>query len=343
MKKTVSAAATLAALMVVLLVSTVLAAPEIADSAFRRVWERQDKLIQEKQVTDRSWTWGPPITDALNEELLGAPNNERLVQYFEKSRMEINNPNAAQDAWFVTNGLLPKEMMTGKIQTGFVFETEFQQHGSARISAIGDPDNTFPTYADFLQIYQDPNNVQVDPAAINQPITTQFNADGSTSEFTQFANDTTHSAATTLVLDEKGYGVARAFVDFMNQIGYVYENGRPVQGKVFEPLPLAVFGLPITKPYWVMSKVGGTEIPILFQVFERRILTYNPANDLAFRVEMGNVGMHYYKWRYGRDPITDPAPTNTPTQYPAPTTPTSVPTNTPTSAPTNTPTSVPYP
>ena len=42
------------------------------------------------------------------------------------------------------------------------------------------------------------------------------------------------------------------------------------------------------------------ERPILFQVFERRVLTYNPANDPAFRVEMGNVGQHYQQWRYGK-------------------------------------------
>jgi hypothetical protein len=46
--------------------------------------------------------------------------------------------------------------------------------------------------------------------------------------------------------------------------------------------------------------VGGKELPILFQVFERRVLTYNPANPPAFRVEMGNVGQHYQLWRYGK-------------------------------------------
>ncbi len=44
--------------------------------------------------------------------------------------------------------------------------------------------------------------------------------------------------------------------------------------------------------------MAGVERPVLFQVFERRVLTYNPANEPAFRVEMGNVGQHYYQWRY---------------------------------------------
>jgi hypothetical protein len=38
---------------------------------------------------------------------------------------------------------------------------------------------------------------------------------------------------------------------------------------------------------------------VLFQAFERRILTYTPCNEAAFQVEMGNVGLHYYDWRYG--------------------------------------------
>ena len=76
-------------------------------------------------------------------------------------------------------------------------------------------------------------------------------------------------------------------------------NGdRYVNAQVYDPL--FVFGLPVTGAYWVKAKVGGVERPILFQVFERRVLTYNPANEPAFRVEMGNVGQHYYQWRYGK-------------------------------------------
>ena len=46
------------------------------------------------------------------------------------------------------------------------------------------------------------------------------------------------------------------------------------------------------------TTIAGKEQPVLFQVFERRVLTYNPANPAAFRVEMGNVGQHYFRWRY---------------------------------------------
>jgi hypothetical protein len=38
---------------------------------------------------------------------------------------------------------------------------------------------------------------------------------------------------------------------------------------------------------------------VLVQLFERRILTYTPGNPRGFEVEMGNVGQHYHRWRYG--------------------------------------------
>jgi hypothetical protein len=70
-----------------------------------------------------------------------------------------------------------------------------------------------------------------------------------------------------------------------------------VRAQVYDPL--FVFGLPVTGAYWVKTKVGGKELPILFQVFERRVLTYNPANQPKWRIEMGNVSQHYHRWRYG--------------------------------------------
>ena len=38
---------------------------------------------------------------------------------------------------------------------------------------------------------------------------------------------------------------------------------------------------------------------MLIQAFQRRVLTYMPGNAPPWQVEMGNVGRHYYDWRYG--------------------------------------------
>ncbi len=41
---------------------------------------------------------------------------------------------------------------------------------------------------------------------------------------------------------------------------------------------------------------------VLLQCFERRCLTYTPTNDPGWEVEAGNVGLHYFIWRYGEPP-----------------------------------------
>lgn len=281
----------IAALSAALLLAaqTALAAPAFGNPSFQRIWDRQDRAVAE-HISDRSWTWGPaPLSDALWEQFAEGVDGKRTVQYFDKSRMEINDPTADPNAtWYVTNGLLPIEMMTGRQQNGLNL---FEFRGPAKITAIGDPDQ-FPTYADLLPLYQSPG--AVNPADLGKPATGFLNPGGAITGFNDYAND----PATLLVRGENNHGVAKAFIDYMSQKGLVSENGRYVQAQVYDPL--FVFGLPVTGAFWVKAKVAGKEVPILFQVFERRVLTYNPANPPAFRVEMGNVGQHYYQWRYGK-------------------------------------------
>jgi hypothetical protein len=277
------------ALVALLAAGPALAAPAIGNAAFGRVWERQDRAVAE-QMSGRSWTWGPaPISELMRETFVEGNEGTRAVQYFDKSRMEINDPTADPNAtWYVTNGLLPIELMTGRLQLGL---SQFEFRGPARVSAIGDPDQ-FPSYADLLPLYQSPGTVN--PSDLGKPATGFLNPGGAITGFNDYAND----PATTLVRGENNHGVAKAFVDFMQQTGLVYERGRYVRAQVYDPL--FVFGLPVTGAYWVKARVGGVERPVLFQVFERRVLTYNPANPPAFRVEMGNVGQHYFQWRYPR-------------------------------------------
>ncbi len=289
MKKGIIAGALAVLTSALMVAQPLLAAPAIGNVAFNRVWTRQDWLVSQGLV-DRSWTWGPaPITETLRETYIEGVDGKRTVQYFDKSRMEINDPTADPNGqWFVTNGLLPIEMMTGRMQLG---NSRFEQRGPARISAIGDPGN-YPTYADLLPVYQSPGTVN--PDDLGRPATGFLNPDGSVTGFHDFADDPN----TVLVRGENGHGVAKVFVDFMNQRGLVSDGQTNTMAQVYDPL--FVFGLPVTGAYWVKAKVGGEEVPVLFQVFERRVLTYNPANPDPFKVEMGNVGQHYYQWRYGQ-------------------------------------------
>ena len=89
-----------------------------ADPAFQRNWERADKPVADKKA-DRSWYWGPSPGFSTMEPNKESPGGQRLVQYFDKARMEINDPAGDQSKpFYVTNGLLATELMTGRMQTG---------------------------------------------------------------------------------------------------------------------------------------------------------------------------------------------------------------------------------
>src|SRR6478672_11983941 len=65
-----------------------------AHVSFQRVWERTDSLVVAGGAS-RTWFWGPKAnTGAMTEPHKESPGGTRLVQYFDKSRMEINNPDA---------------------------------------------------------------------------------------------------------------------------------------------------------------------------------------------------------------------------------------------------------
>src|SRR5262245_57227285 len=102
MRRIIAGVASLA-MAALVTVNSVAAAPAIGTAAFARVWDRQDRPVAE-QVTDRSWTWGPaPISDLVRENYVEAPEGKRVVQYFDKSRMEINDPTADPNSqWYVT-------------------------------------------------------------------------------------------------------------------------------------------------------------------------------------------------------------------------------------------------
>src|SRR5215210_5299451 len=59
--------------------------------AFESTSRRTDNLVASGQVK-RTWFWGPtPSTAGLSEEYKQGAGGKRLVQYFDKSRMEVNN------------------------------------------------------------------------------------------------------------------------------------------------------------------------------------------------------------------------------------------------------------
>jgi hypothetical protein len=253
--------------------------------AFQRLWQRTGIPIQ-RGAASYSWVWGPePFSPALMEAFAEGSGGRRAVQYFDKSRMEINDPNADPNApWFVTNGLLVNEMIDGQVQVGL---NEFIPLQPASIPIAGDPDNAFPAYADLAQITNTPASGVMGNHAIRAFLSNGF------SEFPQYAS----SPATEIVHLERGRGIPRAFWNYMNGRGTVFENGRLVTNRpIFDWL--FTLGYPTAEPFWTRARIGGVERDVMFQVFERRILTYVPDNPAQYQVEMGNVGRHYYTWRY---------------------------------------------
>lgn len=264
---------------------TVLAAPDAA-GVFQQRWQQHDQLVAAGQA-NRSWTWGPAaLTPVLREQEYIPETSEwreRQVQYFDKGRMEINNPEADPSSlWYVTSGRLPIDLMLA--QTKY---RPFWQWKDAYITAIGDPGH-FPSYLDLQPLYENPGRSR--PERLNRPTTDMLEPDLSISHFEDYRQD----PATILRQGQNNQLVPQAFIDFMNQQGPMLRNGRRVNGQIYDPL--YIFGLPMTPAVWVRAQVGGVQRPVLFQVFERRVLSYTPSNPAAFQVEMGNVGAHYYEW-----------------------------------------------
>ena len=96
-----------------------------ANEHFQRTWARTDKPVADGQVS-RTWMWGPEaFTGAIQEPYLESPSGKRWVQYFDKSRMEITDPEGGDPAsiWYVTNGLLVVELVTGDMHRSAIMRS----------------------------------------------------------------------------------------------------------------------------------------------------------------------------------------------------------------------------
>jgi hypothetical protein len=257
-------------------------------TGFDRVWSRTDTP---QARGDRTFMWGPqPLVRLVIMEPmagLGLQNDMRPVFYWDKARMEVNNPSGdPADPYYVTNGLLVSEMVTGRQQIG-VNPVQYADRAPAEVP-FGDLDDpTGPTFRSFQSHLQDA------PLTEGQPVAQQIDRAGSVSQAD--AGDVTCQ----VVIVETKHCIASPFWTFLNQQGTIfdYDTETLTSGALFDPLFYAT-GLPIAEPYWITVRAGGKLTRVLIQLFERRTLTYNPANAAASRVEMGNVGLQYYNWRY---------------------------------------------
>jgi hypothetical protein len=260
-----------------------------ADPAFERVWQRNDRPIAEQRAT-RSWTWGPHGLMARTEGYIQSASGLRQVQYFDKGRMEVNDPRGDRNSqWFVTTGLLVIELISGRTQIG---DSQFVQHSPANIPIAGDQgDPNAPTYASFGGV-----SGQQQGDRSGQIVGETLSRSG---QVGAYAGPQRPEARLAHFVPESGHNIPQVFWDYLNASGTIYEGRRYGSGTLVNWV--FTLGYPISEPYWTRIKVGGVDRDVLVQPFQRRVLTYSPDNPSGWQVEMGNVGRHYYLWRYGED------------------------------------------
>jgi hypothetical protein len=239
-----------------------------ASPLFQTQWQTGEKTARN--------LWGPSMNAPKNESYSDAPGGYRIVQYYDKGRMELTNPKGDT----VTNGLLATELITGKVQTG---DDTFQARAPAAIPIAGDPDSPGPTYATL----NGKASTLLLPASAKtgMMVGASVSATGDVSEATPTAKTDvrlTAKADTTLSAYDSTtkHNVPAAFAAYRSKVS------------------IGVIGYAKSEPFVATVKVAGVQRQVMMQVFERRVLTYTASNPDAFKVEMGNIGQHYYRWRY---------------------------------------------
>ncbi|HEX8231614.1 MAG TPA: DUF3160 domain-containing protein [Chloroflexia bacterium] len=288
-----------AALLLVLLPAlplqgtTPASAADFADQAFKRVWTRTDKVVADGMVK-RSFYWGPAPGESRMEPYAQGVGGMRRVQYFDKSRMEINNPAGDRNnPFFVTNGLLTVELVSGKMQVG---NAEYSDRTPANIPLASDNDDAnAPTYASFAQLANTPLGDHTAENLTGQTVNQRVNKAGQVSRDAAFDK---YGVKYGFYNTETKHNIAGQIWDFLNSSGPVTNpDGRQANARLSEPW-FYTTGYAISEPYWANVKVAGKQTDVLVQLFERRVVTYQPDAPQGFKVQMGNIGAHYYDWRY---------------------------------------------
>jgi len=259
------------------------------DPAFNRTWQKADGPVAAHSV-QRSWLWGPAPIYIGKEAYAEGRDGKRLVQYYDKSRMEVNNPQAnPNDPFYVTNGLLTVELISGEIQTGN--DMTIEASVPCTIPVAGDPrkDNPLtPSYTNLKSVSSlHGENQSTDRTG--QPVADSMDVNGTA------GTDPAHSglARYASFVKETGHNVPDVFWRYLNDMKATYGFDWTF-----------VLGYPVTEAYWTQMRVSGQDMPVLVQAYQRRVLTYTPDFPAGWQVQQGNVGQHYLEWRYLMNGIT---------------------------------------
>jgi hypothetical protein len=258
------------------LMPTLTIANTFAHPAFEQEWQANPTL------------WGNSIT-SLREPYRDVPGSTRLVQYFDKGRMELTRPEATNSPTYTGDGRIVLEMVSGRVQFGDYF---FHQYDGAESPISGD--NTFaantgaPSYRAFQSL------LGRNAPAIGRTVSAVLPAPEGEGVVLRFTSINSDPALATLVtnaayIQQTSHNVPDVFWNYLNQ---TKPNGEPQFNW------RTVFGLPITDAYWTKVRANNVPQDILVQLYERRVLLFNPALPQGQQVYLGNAGTDYYRWRY---------------------------------------------
>lgn len=237
----------------------VAAAQTFADPRFASVWNADEDKVPN--------FWGPLslASDGIREPYNGGT---RLVQYFDKGRMEVTDGR-------VTFGLLATQMVTGEIQQG---DQSFRYAPPSLVTIAGDAGGRGPTYRTIYE-NRSPLLSPRDPKP-GQEIGFLFD-NGNRLIVSPAPASPGGPLANGAYDDTTRHNVLAAFADYRARAG------------------VDAIGLAISEPFAAYFTVGGVERAIAVQIFERRVLTYTEGNPPEFRVEMGNIGRQFLAWVAG--------------------------------------------
>ncbi|HET8631281.1 MAG TPA: NlpC/P60 family protein [Thermomicrobiales bacterium] len=248
--------------------------------AFAQVWVSSDQAIADGQQ-QHTWVWGPaPFASSTAETDLSGKDGMRVVQYYDKGRMEAISD--GKGGYTVVTGNLGTEMLTGKVDLG---NGKTLDLGPAQIPLAGNmQDPTAPTYADVAVLATHPTFDYH-----GQPVTWRLTRGGQLVPFTPptAVYLTNYDPVTQ-------HNLADVFARWLLARGLSADNGNlsAASAAFLDP------GHPLSDPFWITVNIDGTPRTVLVQVFERWVLTYTPDNPPGWQIELGNIGLHYYAWRY---------------------------------------------
>jgi len=215
-------------------------AADFADPAFKVQWQAGEAITPN--------FWGPPASSRTEQYLYSGTNRTRLVQYFDKGRMERYDGVTNMTGTKVTNGLLATELISGQIQ--IADDQYLPKTTPPAISIAGDTDNPGPTYATLAG---KANNLLA-PAESTPGvrIATGITADGEATSGVLPASPGTQIGGYDSLTK---HNLPEAFVQYRGKVG------------------LATIGYAKSEPFAATVKVAGKQQDVIIQVFEQRVLT----------------------------------------------------------------------